>query len=137
MFEIKERIKELRKALDLSQTEFGEALHVSRSVVKNIDGNLVEPKPLFIDNICVTFNVRREWLTDGTGDMFRELTREQKAAAFIGEALANKDDAFKAAVIDLLADLDAEDWSNLRALLRKTKTQQNLKRILDATGPEE
>ena len=136
MYEINERILELRKALDLTQTEFGERLHVSRGVINNIDRNLVEPKPLLIDNICVTFNVRREWLTDGEGEMFRELTREQKAAAFIGEALANKDDAFKAAVIDLLADLDAEDWANLRALLRKTKTQQNLKRILDATDPE-
>ena len=131
-----ERIKELRKALKLSQTEFGNKFGVGLGVIRNFEYGLTVPSDVQLNLICVTFNVNREWLTDGTGEMFRELTREQKAAAFIGEALANKDDAFKAAVIDLLADLDAEDWANLRALLRKTKTQQNLKRILDATGPE-
>ena len=110
MYEINERIKELRKALDLSQTEFGEALHVSRSVVKNIDGNLVEPKPLFIDNVCVTFHVNREWLTTGEGEMFRERTRSEKVAAFIGEALADKPESFRRAFIEVTADFGPEDW---------------------------
>lgn len=110
MYEINERIKELRKALDLSQAAFGEALHVSRGVIKNIDENLVEPKPLFLDNIITTFNVNPEWLLDGNGEMFREMSHNEKVAAFIGEALADEPEAFRRRFIELAADFTAEDW---------------------------
>jgi transcriptional regulator with XRE-family HTH domain len=110
MYEINERIKELRKALDLSQTEFGEALHVSRGVINNIDRNLVEPKPLFLDSIISTFNVNPEWLLDGDGEMFREMSHNEKVAAFIGEALADEPEAFRRRFIELAADFTAEDW---------------------------
>lgn len=110
MYEINERIKLLRKTLKMSQTAFGEKLHVSRGVIKNIDDNLVEPKPLFLDNICVTFNVNPEWLLDGKGEMFREMSHNEKVAAFIGEALADEPEAFRRRFIELAADFTAEDW---------------------------
>lgn len=71
-----ERIRELRKKyLKLNQTEFGERLGVSRSVVKNIELNaLAKPEqklPLY-KLICSTFNVREEWLLDGIAPMYRQ-----------------------------------------------------------------
>ena len=118
MYEINERILELRKALDLTQTEFGERLHVSRGVINNIDRNLVEPKPLLIDNICVTFNVRREWLTDGEGEMFREIPHREKVAAFIGEALADEPESFRRRFIEATADFTKEDWIAIERLAK-------------------
>lgn len=128
MYEINERIKELRKTLDLSQAAFGEALHVSRDVIKNIDNRLVEPKPLFLDNIISTFNVNPEWLLDGKGEMFRELTKNEKVAQFIGEALADKPDSFKLTMIELLADLEPEDWAYLEKLARKLADKMDTKK---------
>ena len=71
-----ERIRELRKKyLKLNQTEFGERLGVSRSVVKNIELNaLAKPEqklPLY-KLICSTFNVREEWLLDGIAPMYKQ-----------------------------------------------------------------
>lgn len=118
MYEMNERIKELRKRLDLSQTEFGERLHVSRGVINNIELCIVDPKPLFIDNVCATFHVNREWLTDGEGEMFRERTRSEKVAAFVGEALADKPESFRRAAIEIIAELNPEDWTALERIAK-------------------
>ena len=69
-----ERIRDLRKNhLHLNQTEFGERLGVSRSVIKNIELNALarpEQKLSLIKLICSEFNVNEEWLLDGTEPMF-------------------------------------------------------------------
>ena len=67
---INDRIKDLRKQLGLSQTEFGKKLGVTRAVVINIELNKVPPKEIFIEHACDIFNVNREWLLSGTGEMF-------------------------------------------------------------------
>ena len=67
-----ERITHLRKTLNLSQTEFGERLGVSRGVIKNIDEKNTEPKPLLLQQICKVYNVDPYWLETGEGDMFLE-----------------------------------------------------------------
>jgi len=65
-----ERIKAVRKALDLSQKEFGNRLGVSRDVVANIEYNRVEPQKILIQHICAKFAVNTDWLENGEGDMF-------------------------------------------------------------------
>lgn len=74
--EIYERIRELRKNhLHLSQTEFGDRLGVSRSVIKNIELNVLarpEQKLSLIKLICKEFSVNETWLLNGTQPMFIE-----------------------------------------------------------------
>jgi transcriptional regulator with XRE-family HTH domain len=72
--EIYERIRKLRKNyLHLSQTEFGERLGVSRSVIKNIELNaLAKPEqkmPLY-KLICSEFKVNEDWILKGIEPMF-------------------------------------------------------------------
>lgn len=67
-----DRIKEVRKALELSQEEFGKKLGVSRGVIVNMELSRAEIKPLFIEHLCSVFNVNEEWLRNGTGEMFTE-----------------------------------------------------------------
>lgn len=118
------RIKELRKALHLTQTEFGTQLGVSRDVVGNLELGRVDPSDLIINMMCAKFSVDEIWLRTGDGEMFRKSTRDEKIVAFIGEALADKDDTFRADVVELLADLDAEDWRALKALAEKFISKQ-------------
>ncbi|SCY03149.1 helix-turn-helix transcriptional regulator [Ruminococcus sp. YE282] len=70
--DINERFKTLRKAKKLSQTEFGEHVGVSRSVINNIERKLVEPKDLFVKQVCKEYHVNYLWLTDGFGEMFSD-----------------------------------------------------------------
>ena len=66
------RIRELRDALGLSQSSFGDRLGVSRDVVNNLEHSRAPLNELKEKAICSTFNVRREWLLSGSGDMFNE-----------------------------------------------------------------
>lgn len=72
--ELHERIKELRKNyLHMSQTDFGEKLGVSRSVINNIERNVLarpDQKLSLMKLICSEFNVNEEWLLNGTEPMF-------------------------------------------------------------------
>ena len=72
--EMHDRIRELRKNhLHLSQTAFGERLGVSRSVINNIELNVLarpDQKLSLIKLICKEFSVNEEWLLNGTDPMF-------------------------------------------------------------------
>lgn len=74
--EMHERIKELRKEyLHLSQTEFGERLGVSRSVINNIERNALarpDQKLSLIKLMCSVFDVNEEWIVNGAEPMFVE-----------------------------------------------------------------
>lgn len=74
--EIYERIRYLRKnVLDLSQTEFGARLGVSRSVINNIESNVLarpDQKLSLYKLICSEFGVREDWLLNGIEPMYVE-----------------------------------------------------------------
>ena len=103
-----ERIKEIRKALGLSQDEFGRRLGVTRGAVTNIELNKVAPKPLFVDLICREFGVNELWLREGIGEMFQERTRSEELAAFFGDVQA--EGGFKEAFLTILSRLGPEEW---------------------------
>lgn len=68
-----ERIKEIRKTLDLTLEKFGEKLGVQRAAVSKIEKGQVTPTDQMIKSICREFNVSYDYLVDGTGDMFSDL----------------------------------------------------------------
>ena len=112
-----DRIKELRKALGLSQDEFGRRLGVTRGAVTNIELNKVEPKPLFVDLVCREFNVNELWLREGIGEMFQERTRSEELAAFFGDVQA--EGGFKEAFLTVLARLGPEEWALIERKARE------------------
>lgn len=66
---IGERIKELRKALSLTQTAFGERIGLKQNSVALIEaGRATSDQTIFA--ICREFRVNEEWLRNGAGDMF-------------------------------------------------------------------
>lgn len=69
---MKERIKAIRLALELTQDEFADGLDCSRGVVSNIEYGYVQPKEKIINRICKTYNVNKEYILEGRGEMFRK-----------------------------------------------------------------
>lgn len=71
--ETHERIKELRKNyLNLSQEAFGKCLGVSRSVINNIERNVLarpDQKLSLIRLMCKEFNVNEDWILNGNEPM--------------------------------------------------------------------
>lgn len=119
MTSINERILSIRKSLSLSRAAFGQALGVSGDVIKNLDYNLTEPKPAFIELICRTYNVNRTWLETGEGNMFNDLTRDEEIAGYIGSVLADEDDSFQKRLISALSKMTVEEWEVLGKLITR------------------
>ncbi|MCM1223810.1 MAG: helix-turn-helix domain-containing protein [Lachnospiraceae bacterium] len=68
---MKDRIRKLRKELDLTQSEFASKIGTSANVLTNYETGRRNPSSSVINNICKTFNINEEWLRDGTGEMFK------------------------------------------------------------------
>ncbi len=67
---MQERIKKLRKALDLTQQEFGDRIGIKRNTIANYETGRNEPIDAVISLICREFNANEEWLRTGNGEMF-------------------------------------------------------------------
>jgi transcriptional regulator with XRE-family HTH domain len=81
MSEMKDRLKELRKTLNLKQREVAERLDVAVSVVGGWEAGVQAIPSTRIYQLCKEYNVRREWLETGVGEMFEpEATFEEKLA---------------------------------------------------------
>ena len=65
-----ERIKELRKVLNLSQESFSSKLNISRSHFAMIENGSKNITDRVFSDISRVFNVNEEWLINGTGEMF-------------------------------------------------------------------
>ncbi len=68
--EISDRVKELRKTLNLSQEAFGNKLGITKASVSRIENGVFNLTSQLSKLICKEFNVDYFWLTEGTGEMF-------------------------------------------------------------------
>ena len=75
---MKERLKELRKKLNLTQRELAEKLGVQTSQVGNWEGGRYNLTPARIAQICAALNVRREWFETGEGDVLEPQRPEKR-----------------------------------------------------------
>lgn len=72
------RIKEVRKSVGLSMQEFGKRLGISSPSVSKIENGINNPSEQTIRAICSEFNINRDWLELGIGEM--QHGNEQKHA---------------------------------------------------------
>lgn len=63
------RIREVRKQSGLSMQAFGDRIGVSSPSVSKIESGINNPSEQTIRAICSEFNVNRDWLVDGVGEM--------------------------------------------------------------------
>lgn len=65
-----DRIKVLRKTLNLSQKDFGDKLGVTDVAISRIERGERNLTEQMAKAICREYNVNYLWLTEGSGDMF-------------------------------------------------------------------
>lgn len=83
-----DRIKQLRKSLEITQEEFSKKIGIKRNTLANYEIGRNEPIDAVIFSICRVFNVNETWLRTGTGEMFQQLLPEDeyvRAAAEISK----------------------------------------------------
>lgn len=70
--EIKDRVKEVRIAIGLSQVKFAKRIAVAASFISEIEGGVREINERAIRLIIAEFNVNEIWLRTGQGVVFQE-----------------------------------------------------------------
>lgn len=70
------RIKELRKILKLTQSEFGSKIGLKPTSLCDIEQNRCNVTERVIIAICSKFNVNENWLRNGEGEMFNTIDKK-------------------------------------------------------------
>jgi transcriptional regulator with XRE-family HTH domain len=112
------RIKQLRKQLKMTQTEFGEALGVKGNTVTGYESGIRTPSDAVIMSICREFNVNEGWLRTGEGEMLKPQDLNKGLEEYFA-TLSFGGDSFQKRLISVLSRLDENDWKTLEKLARE------------------
>lgn len=115
---MKDRIKKIRKELDLTQQGFADRLNVGRNNIAGYETGKRSPSDAVISLICKEFNINENWLRTGQGDMFIPRSRNQIITDFAGD-LINEPESFRTRLIEGLAKLDTSDWEDIERIVLK------------------
>jgi transcriptional regulator with XRE-family HTH domain len=99
-----ERIKELRKALGVTQQEFADKIGGKRNTVANYELGRSEPSAAVLSAICREFNVSEEWLRTGEGEMFKPNAMLEVDELVRRKGLSGRAKAFLTAFVTLPDD---------------------------------
>lgn len=119
-----ERIALVRKSLGLTQEKFAEQVGLSRNFMWMIESGTRVPSDRTISDICREFNVNETWLRTGKGEMFNQITRSEKITAFLTDITADEGDDFKRRFVEMLAELEPEDWKLLERMAEKLQKKE-------------
>lgn len=93
-----ERIKKLRLALNLNQTEFGLRIGVKQTTVAGYENGSRAPIDAIITSICREFGVSEDWLRTGAGGddaMFVKLSKDEEMDFILGQISGSRDETIK------------------------------------------
>ena len=122
---INARIKQLRKKKKLNQTEFGSVIGLKNSAISKMEqeGSVVVDQNIQL--ICEKFQVRRDWLVDGTGEMFAERTKKDELMEWAERVSQSPHDSFPYRLAEVLAKLNEPQWKMLEQIFDKIMTEGN------------
>ena len=114
------RIKEVREYFKLSQGAFGQRIGLAKSGISRFEHGRNGTTDQTINSICREFGVNELWLRHGDegGPMFKELSRKDAIAAYMGKLLSGERSELEEKLIDIMAAPDVEQWDKLLELIR-------------------
>lgn len=110
--EIGTRVKKVRLRKGISQEQFGEIIGIKKAAVSKIENGENSLSKGNLLAICRQFNVNKEWLINGNGEMFTLKSKEDEIRNFFENAISSDSDIAKIQrkFISTLVLLDEEEW---------------------------
>ena len=124
---MKDRIKKLRKSLDMTQQEFANRIGVKRNTIGQYEIGRNEPIDTVINLICREFNVNEDWLRNGGSDenMFIKLTEDEELAMYTQILLDSTDDIMADMIKDFIVVYEKLDNDSKQVLKNVAKSLLN------------
>lgn len=122
MDDISTRFREVRKALNMTQVDWGKVIGITRSGVNEIENGRRNATDKHIKLICSSpINgkyVNENFLRTGEGEMFKSLTRQQEIAKVAAGLFQAEPESFKSRLIMALANLEESEWETLEKIAK-------------------
>lgn len=122
---LNERLKKLRKTLDLTQQDFADKIGIARGNIGAYEVGKNAPSDAVVSLICREFNVNETWLRTGEGDMFLPVNRNADISRLTKMLLDEESDSFKNRFISMLANLSVEEWEFLEQKAKELAGNDN------------
>lgn len=119
-----ERVKEVRKAQNMTLEEFGKRLNVTKVTMSNIERGHRGLTERMLKDICREFNVNEDWLRTGAGgpeNMF--IPEDMRYLNTVGR-LGNEQNEFKKFCINMLMDLPDKYWNYIYEEFKKFEKEK-------------
>ena len=113
-----DRIKELRKALGLTQQEFSDRIGVNRNTIAQYESRRNAPIDAVVSLICREFNVNEEWLRNGTEPMFQAKSRNEELFEFAAKVAEGDPGSIRSQLLAVMSRLTDEQWEVLAQVAR-------------------
>ena len=113
-----DRLKSIRKTLNITQQEFADRIGIKRGTVANYELDRNEPLDAVISLICKEFNISESWLRTGEGEMYTALDRDEEIALLVGRAIEGGTD-FQKALIKMLCSCSEKELEVLERKFRE------------------
>lgn len=114
----KDRIKELRRALDLTQEEFGSRIGLVKSGISRIESGTTGTTEQTLRSMCREFGASYLWLTTGEGAMFENGSDDAALHVMVDRVMASENERVKQ-IFKNLGDFTEDDWRQVNVLLDK------------------
>lgn len=116
MKEIKDRLKAIRDDANMSQDEFGKKIGISRSQISCYEKGLREITERSLNDICREFNVNRDWLITGEGEMYIISEQDEILAEALAKISLSENEKLKK-IVQNLTKLDEKTIDTINDLI--------------------
>lgn len=106
----KNKIKEVRKALGLSQPEFGELIGIKAPQVSLIESGKHDLSEKTKLRIIEKYHVNPVWLDTGEGEMFLPFSESDEIIRFARSVTKAEDGDIRLEIMKILARMTPEQW---------------------------
>lgn len=113
-----ERIKQIRKSLNMTQLDFSTSIGLSRNFIAQIETGAKFPSDRTISDICREFNINEEWLRTGNGDMHIQVNPDDKYASNVGKLLRTDDETI-IRWVNAIAETSPEKLKEIETFMKK------------------
>lgn len=117
--DVGERIKEVRRAKNLTQQAFADAIKLKRNTVATYEMGKAFPSDRTIEGICQKFDVNEEWLRNGVEPMFKPQSRNEELIKFATEVAKGDPGSVQAQILSVMARLTDDQWEVLAQVAKE------------------
>ena len=116
---IGDRVKYLIAYKNITMTKFAQELNISQSMVSKICSGTAKPSERTISDICRVYDVNKQWLIEGKGDMIDKASIASQIYAMLKADCTNISEGALLMESEELSKLQPFQWERVHSFLEQ------------------